>query len=99
MADGIASAGKCKLSAVGVDEIVFFDLARVGGEILVDVVEAKALDGTADQGWNVGMLFSFPLAFQLSLHVVGAAAFSFGGGDEQVVAHDDECAGVPLGGD
>ena len=24
---------------------------------------AEALDGAADQGWNVGMLFSFALAF------------------------------------
>ena len=64
VADGILSAGEFKLAAIGVDEIVFFDLARVGGEILVDVGEAEALDGAADQGRNVGMLFSFALAFQ-----------------------------------
>src|SRR5271165_2835826 len=45
------------------------------------------------------MLFSFALAFQLALHVIGAAAFSFGGGDEQVVTRNGERAGIPLGGD
>jgi hypothetical protein len=37
--------------------------------------------------------------FSVAQHVVGAAAFSFGGGDEQVVAGDGEGAGIPLGGD
>ena len=63
MVDGIRSAGEFELAAVGVDEIVFFYLVRVGGKIVVDVGEAYALDGAADQGWNVGMLFSFALAF------------------------------------
>jgi hypothetical protein len=45
------------------------------------------------------MFFSLPLAFQLALHIVGTTAFSFGGGDEQVVTSDCKRAWIPLGGD
>src|SRR6267378_6859626 len=99
MADGIRSACEFELAAVRADEIVFLDLASVGGEIFVDVGKAEAGNGTPDQSCNVGMLFSLALALQLALHVVGAAAFPFGGGDEQVIASDGQCAGIPFRGD
>src|ERR1700686_3655025 len=97
MADGIRSTGEFEPAAVGADEIVCFDLASVGGEIFADVGEAKSLDRAADQGWNIRMFFSLALPLELALHVVGAAAFSFGGRNEEVVACDGEGAGIPLG--
>src|SRR5260370_9118571 len=98
MADGIRSTSELELSAIRVDEIIFFHLASVGGKIFVDVGKAEAGNGTSDQSCNVGMLLSLALALQLALHVVRAAAFAFGGGDEQVVARDGEGARIPLGG-
>src|SRR5208282_864023 len=92
-------AGKLKLAPVGVLEIVFFHLASVGREILVDVGQADALNGAADQSWNIGMLFPLTLAFQRAQHVVRAAAFALGSSDEQIVARDGERARIPLGGD
>src|SRR5208282_6109072 len=74
-------------------------LARVGGEILVDVVKADALNGAADQSWDVGMLFPFAFTFERAQHVVRSAAFAFGSRDEQVVARDGYRARIPLGGD
>src|SRR5260370_17661329 len=95
MADGIRSTSELELSAIRVDEIIFFHLASVGGKIFVDVGKAEAGNGTSDQSCNVGMLLSLALALQLALHVVRAAAFAFGGGDEQVVARDGECPPYP----
>src|ERR1700694_4335027 len=99
MTNGIRSASEFELSAVGAHKVVFFDLARVGGEILVDAGEAKPGNGTSDQSCNIGMLFSLALALQLALHIVGAAALSLGGGDEEVVACHGQSAGIPLGRD
>src|SRR3982074_2347594 len=99
MADGIRSTGEFEPSAVRAHEIVFFDLASVAGKIFIDVGEAEAGNGATDQSCNVGMLFSLALALQLALHVVGAAAFPFGSGDEQVIACDGERARIPLGRD
>jgi hypothetical protein len=67
VADGILSARRIRTCRHRSGKIVFFDLLRVGGQILVDVGEAEALDGTADQRRNVGMLFSLALAFQRAL--------------------------------
>src|ERR1700682_700461 len=99
MTNGIRSASEFELSAVGAHKFVFFDLARVGGEILVDVGEAEPGNRTSDQSCNIWMLFSLALALQLALHIVGAAALAFGGGDEEVVACHGERARIPLGGD
>src|SRR5208282_5850676 len=96
--DRIASTSEFELAAIGANEIVFLNLARIGGKILVDVIEAEALDGAADQSRNVGVFLPFALTFQLAQHVVGPAAFSFGSGDKQVVARDGERARIPLGG-
>src|ERR1700737_405630 len=99
MADGIRSTGEFEPSAVRAHEIVFFDLASVAGKIFIDVGEAEAGNGATDQSCNIWMLFSLALALQLALHIVGAAALAFGGGDEQVVACHGERARIPLGRD
>src|SRR5258708_16605614 len=98
MANGIRSTGEFELPAVRADEIVVCDLPRIGGEIPIDVREAKSLDRAADQGWNIRMFFSLALSFQRALHTVGSTALAFGGGDQEVVACDGERARVPLGG-
>ena len=98
MADGIATAGECKLANISAEEVVFFDLMRVGSQILVDVSETQPRDGASDQRWNVGMFLSFALALQRTLHIVGAAAFALSGSDEQIISRDGERAWVPLGG-
>src|ERR1700694_3832990 len=45
------------------------------------------------------MLFSLALALQLALHIVGAAALAFGGGEGRVVPCHSQSARIPLGGD
>src|SRR5258708_3823184 len=98
MANGIRSTGEFEPSAIRADEIVVFDLARIGGEIPIDVREAKSLDRAADQGWNIRMFFSLALSFQRALHTVGSTALAFGGSDRELVASDGKCAGLPHGG-
>ena len=44
------------------------------------------------------MLFVLGLVNRLAHVFVGARAFAFGGGDEEVVAVNGERAGVPVGG-
>ncbi len=56
MANGIFAAGKRNLARVGAEKIVFFNPLRVGGKILIDVVEAQPLDRAADQCGDVRML-------------------------------------------
>ena len=81
MADGIVAAGECELANIRAQKIVVFNLTRIGGQVLFDVGEANALKRATDQSRNVRMLFPLALAFQHALHVVRAAAFTFGGGD------------------
>ena len=60
MAEGILSAGKFKLAGIGAEQIVFFDLLCVGGQVFLDVCEAQAGDRAADQSRNVRMLAMAP---------------------------------------
>src|SRR5215470_2236551 len=76
VADGILAAGEGEVSGVGVKKVVFFDLARICGEVLLDIGETDAGDGTGSQRRNIRMGPRVARARNSVGTIIGAAALA-----------------------
>jgi hypothetical protein len=96
--DGILAAGEGDRSRIAVQQVVALNDLRELRKFFESRRNVQAGDRSLEQRGDVGMIFVLGLIDRLAHIFVGARAFAFGGGDEQIVAVNGERTGIPVGG-
>src|SRR6185369_7385358 len=98
MADRVAFRSKLDLPWISAQQIVFFSLFCKFDQIRFGVTYLQPSDRASDESRDIGMSFFSPLVLEFAVPIVGTATLPLGGGDEQIIIDNGQCACVPLGG-
>ena len=75
MPDRILTSGKLNLVSFSVQQVIFFNLACIEGQVSVNIFPPKPLNGSSDQRRNVRMRIGMQSCLHRSLHIVQARCF------------------------